>query len=115
MGIFYLIGLIFMAVVSLVFSILGFAGKNIILDDAYIKASKEEREDMDKNAYRLQAAIVFLFIFAATLCNLLRALTHTPFFTYIAFGIGAIGIIYAIVSHYSIKKKQNNIDITTAE
>ena len=80
MGNFYLIGLIFMAIVSLIFSILGFAGKDIILDDAYIKASKEEREDMDKNAYRLQGAIVFLFIFAATLCNLLRALTHTPFF-----------------------------------
>ena len=115
MGIFNLIGLIFMAVVSLVFSILCFAGKDIILDDAYIKASKEEREGMDKKAYRLQAAIVFLFMFATTLCNLLRALTHIPFFTYIAFGIGAIGIIYAIVSHYSIKKKQNNIDITTAE
>jgi len=105
MGVYNLIALVSLAVISLIFSILGFAGKNIILDDAYIKASKEERENMDKNAYRLQGAIIFLFIFAATLCNLLRALTHTPLFTYIAFGIGAIGIIYAIVSHYSIKKK----------
>ena len=102
---FNLIALVFLAVISLIFSILGFAGKDIILDDAYIKSSKEEREDMDKNAYRLQGAIIFLFIFVATLCNLLRALTHTPIFTYIAFGICAIGIIYAIVSHYSIKKK----------
>ena len=105
MGIFNLIALVFLAVISLIFSILGFAGKDIILDDAYIKASKEEREKMDKHAYRLQGAIIFLFIFVATLCNLLRALTHTPLFTYIALGIGAIGIIYASVSHYSIKKK----------
>lgn len=105
MGIFNLIALVFLAVISLVFSILGFSGKNIILDDAYIKASKEEREVMNKNAYRLQGAIIFLLIFTATLCNLLRALTHIPLFTYIAFGIGAIGMIYAIVSHYSIKKK----------
>ena len=105
MGIFNLIALVFLTVISLFFSILGFAGKDIILDDAYIKASKEEREDMDKKAYRLQGAIIFLFIFVATLCNLLRALTHTPVFTYITCGIGVIGIIYAIVSHYSIKKK----------
>ena len=113
MGNFYLIGLIFMAIVSLIFSILGFAGKDIILDDAYIKASKEEREGMDKQAYRLQGAIIFLFIFVATLCNLLRALTHTPLLTYIAFGVGAIGIIYAIISHYLIKKKSK--EYRTAE
>ena len=105
MGVFYLIGLVLIAVTSLVLSVLGFTGKDIILDDEYIKASKEEREKMDKHAYRLQGAIIFLFIFATTLCNLLRALTHTPLFTYIAFGIGAIGIIYALVSHYSIKEK----------
>ena len=74
---FYLIGLIFMAVISLLFSILAFAGKDIILDDAYIKASKEERERMDKKAYRLQGAIIFLFIFIITLFNLLRAVRDT--------------------------------------
>ena len=63
MGIFYLIGLIVMAVVSLIFSVLGFMGKDMILDDAYIKASKEEREKMDKKAYRLQGSIIFLFLF----------------------------------------------------
>ena len=106
MGFFNLIALIFLAVTSLILSILGFAGKDIILDDAYIRASKEEREGMNKHAYRLQGAIIFLFIFAATACNLLRALTHIPLFTYIACGIGVIGIIYAIISHYSIKKNK---------
>ena len=101
---FYLIGLIFMAVISLLFSILAFAGKDIILDDAYIKASKEEREKMDKKAYRLQGAIIFLFIFIITLFNLLRAVLHEAMFTYIAFIIAAIGIVYAIISHYKIKK-----------
>jgi hypothetical protein len=106
MDIFYLIGLIFITVVSLIFSLLGFMGKDMILDDAYIKASEEEREKMDKKAYRLQGAIIFLFIFALTLCNLLRAVLHIAWFTYVAYAIGAIGILYAIVSHYAIKKKQ---------
>lgn len=106
MGIFNIIILVFLTIGSLVFSILGFIGKDIILDDAYIKASKEEREKMDKKAYRLQGAIIFLFLFAITLCNLLRAVLHLAWFTYVAFAIGAIGIIYAIISHYKIKKNQ---------
>lgn len=72
MDIFILIALVFLAVISLIFSIPGFAGKGVILDDVYIKATREEREDMDKNAYCLQSAIIFLFIFSVTLCNLLR-------------------------------------------
>lgn len=106
MAIFYLSVLLFVTVASLIFSLLGFAGKNIILDDAYLKASKEEREAMDKKAYRIQGAIIFLFIFVCTLCNLLRAVLHLPWLTYAATAIGVIGIVYAIISHYSIKKKQ---------
>ena len=106
MGIFYLIGLIVMAVVSLIFSVLGFMGKDMILDDAYIKASKEEREKMDKKAYRLQGAMVFLFLFLITLCSILRAVLHIPLFTYAAYVLGVIVIVYAIISHYKIKKKQ---------
>lgn len=106
MGIFYLISLIVMAVVSLIFSVLGFMGKDMILDDAYIKASKEEREKMDKKAYRLQGAIISLFIFALTLCGIMRAVLHIAWFTPVGLAIGAVGIVYAIVSHYSIKKTQ---------
>lgn len=101
---FYMFGLIFITVVSLILSILGFAGKDVILDDAYIKASKEEREKMNKKAYRLQGAIIFLFIFIMTLFNLLRAVLHEAVFTYIAFTVAAMGIVYAIISHYQIKK-----------
>ena len=106
MGIFYLIGLIVMAVVSLIFSVLGFMGKDMILDDAYIKASKEEREKMDKKAYRLQGSIIFLFLFFISLCNILRAVLHITLFMYISFVVAAIGIAYAIISHYKLKKKQ---------
>ena len=106
MGILYLIGLVFMTVVSLIFSLLGFMGKDVILDDAYIRASKEEREKMDKKAYRFQGSIIFFFLFVVTLCNLLRAVLHVAWFTYIAFVVAVIGIAYAIISHYKLKKKQ---------
>ena len=101
---FELFVLVFLAAVSLLFSILAFAGRDIIIDDEYIKASKEERERMDKKAYRFQAAIIFLFIFVITLFNFLRAVLHEAMFTYIAFAVTAVGAVYAIVSHNKIKK-----------
>ena len=102
---FGLIFLIFLTVVSLIFSVLAFQGKDIILDDTYIKASKEERNTMNKKAYRIQGAIVFLFIAVISACNALRAITHIPLFTYLAVAFAIIGIVYGIVSHYKIKKK----------
>ena len=100
-----LVFLVFLTVTSLVFSILAFSGKDIILDDAYLKASEEEKAAMDKNAYRIQAAVVFLFIAVISACNALRAIMHMPLFTYLAGVLGIVGITYAIVSHYKIKKK----------
>ncbi len=102
---FGLIFLIFLTVTSLVFSILAFLGKDIILDDTYLKASEEERNTMDKKAYRIQAAVIFLFIAVISACNALRAIMHIPLFTYLAGVLGIVGIIYVIISHYKIKKK----------
>ena len=102
---FGLVFLIFLTVTSLIFAILAFSGKDIILDDTYIKASKEERNTMNKKAYRIQGAIVFLFIAVISACNALRAITHIPLFTYLAAAFAIIGIVYGIVSHYKIKKK----------
>lgn len=100
-----LIFLIFLTITSLIFSSFAFSGKNIILDDAYIKASKEERKTMDKKAYRVQSAIIFLFIAIISACNALCAIMHMPLFAYLAGALGIVGIIYAIISHYKIKKK----------
>ena len=100
-----LIFLFFLMFVSLIFSILAFSGRDIILDDAYLKATEEDKRTMDKKAYRLQSAVIFLFIAVISLCNALRAVLHLPFFTYLAAVFGVIGIVFAIVSHYKIKKK----------
>lgn len=106
MVLFYIGFLIFLTIASLVFSILNFSGINIILDDAYIKASPEEREKMDKKAYRLQSGIVFLLLSIMSLCNLLRAVLHLPWFTYVTYAISIGGIVYAIISHYALKKSK---------
>ncbi|MBP3936000.1 MAG: DUF3784 domain-containing protein [Clostridia bacterium] len=100
-----LVVLIVIIVVSFVLAIFAFSGKDIILDDAYIKASEEERKSMNKQAYRLQAGIIFLFIVVMSLCNAIRLITQISLFGYLAGAMLLIGIVYAIVSHYQIKKK----------
>ena len=100
----YVWGLIFITVGSLVFSILAFMGKEIILNDTYIKASKETREKMNKKAYCVQTGIIFMFLFVVSLCNALRFILHIKWFTYISLFFLVIGIIYTIVSHYKLKK-----------
>ena len=101
----YPIGLVLGTIVSLIFSVMGFMGKDVILDDTYTKASKEDREKMDKNAYRLQSSVFFLLIFVSTVCNLLRYLTAIPLFSYIGIVAVLIAVIHFIISHYAIKKR----------
>ncbi len=102
---FGVIYLTLMTITTLIFGILALKGKDIILDNEYIKASKEKRETMDKKAYRTQSAIIFFFLTGVSLLNLLRALTSIDAFTYASASVGIVGIIYTIVSHYSLKKK----------
>lgn len=47
------------AIASLVFSYLQFNEKGFLLNNAYIYASKQEREAMDKKPYYKQSGIVF--------------------------------------------------------
>ena len=94
---------VFISLMSFVFSLQAFMGKDIILDPRYTKASEEEREKMDKKAYRLQSAVIFLCVGAATLCNALRAITQLPLFTYLALAALIIGAVYAVVSHRAMK------------
>ena len=105
MAAFYRIGLIFVTVIAFVCSLLGFLGKDIILDTTYTNASEEDRKKMNKKAYRLQGATIFLSISLMTLCSFLRMVTHVVWFTYFAYIIAVIGIVYAIISHYSLKKQ----------
>ena len=58
----YFFGLLFVAIVSFMYSMLALCGKDIILNTAYSRANEEERKNMDKRAYRLQSEIIFLLI-----------------------------------------------------
>lgn len=91
---------------SYILSLLGFWGTGIIIDDHYVFASKEAEKKMDKRAYHLQSAIIFLCLGTMFLSHILRILSGFVVFSSIACAIGFTALIYAIVSHYAIRKKQ---------
>ena len=99
---FYVIGLLVITVISLTFSILAFSGKNMFLSSAYIKATTEEREKLNKKALRKQTAIFFLLLAITTLSNALVFLI-SALFRYIHFAMLVVTIVYYVVSNKKFK------------
>lgn len=80
--------------------------KGFLFNNAYIYASKEEREKMNKRPYYRQSGIVFMFLGLIALLNAFNVeLKMVELFVCIIFLI-VITIIYAIVSTIKIEKKK---------
>ena len=102
---FIVIGLIFATIVSFIFSILAFSGKDMFLSSAYTNATEEEREKLNKKALRKQSAIFFLLLAITTLSNALGFLVN-PLFRYIHIVMLIVTIAYYVVSNKKIKNSK---------
>ena len=100
-GILFLISLF-----VLIASIRSFMGKGFLLNNAYIYASKKDREKMDKAPYYRQSAIVFLFIAFIFILNGIQLLTKTEWLFYVVLTVIAATVIYAIASSILIEKNR---------
>ncbi len=90
------------AVISLIISIMSFMEKGFLFNNAYIWASKEEREKMDKKPHYRQSAIVFALLTVIFLCIAAECVVQTGWL-WIVEGVFTIAaLVYAIVS--SIKE-----------
>lgn len=101
----FFFGLIFVAIISFFYSILALCGKDIILNTAYTRANEEERKNMDKKAYRIQSAIIFILISILSLINALRFIFELEWITYASIIILISMIIFYFVSSKKIKNK----------
>ena len=101
----YFFGLIVVAVISFLYSMLALCGKDIILNNTYIRANEEERKNMDKKAYRIQSAITFLLISILSLINALRFLLDSKGITYASLIILVVLIAFYFISSKKIKNK----------
>ncbi len=86
------------AVVCIIICILQFKEKGFLFNNAYIWASKQEREEMDKKPYYRQSGIVFAFLSSIFICNAIECILKTDRLCWVVGALIATVIIYAVVS-----------------
>lgn len=104
-----IVGAILLGIVAIacfIFSYLQFQEKGFLFNNAYIYASKRERETMDKKPHYKQSGIVFVFIGIIFLMNAIDTIFQTGWVIYFVIGIAIIAIVYAIVSSVIIEKRK---------
>ena len=85
-------------------SVRSFMGKGFLFNNAYIYASKQEREKMNKKPYYRQSAIVFLLFGIVFLLLALAVLLEAYWIYFVGVAVVIITLIYAIVSSITIAK-----------
>ena len=103
-----IVAVVLIAVSLLVFvlSIRSFLEKGFLLNNAYLYASKKEREAMNKKPYYRQSAVVFFMIGIVFLLIGVAILLDAFWITYIADTVIVLLLIYAIASSIAIEKKK---------
>ena len=89
-----------------ILSIRSFLDKGFLFHNAYIYASKKERETMNKKPYYRQTAIIFFLIGIVFLSLGFAILLDAGWLTYIAEIVILIILIYAIASSIAIEKRK---------
>ena len=82
------------------------SGRGFLLNNAYIYASEEEREKMDKKPYYRQTGIVFCLLSLVFIIIGLSVLLQNYKLELLLIPVVAGTIIYAIVSYVLISKKK---------
>ena len=96
--------LFLLAIFALVLSIRSFCEKGFLLNNAYLYASKQEREKMNKKPHYRQSAIVFLLLGLLFLLIALAALFKANWIFYVGSAVVIITLLYAIVSSITIER-----------
>ena len=96
--------LFLIAIGAFVMSYRSFREKGFLFNNAYIYASKQERETMDKKPHYRQSAIVFLMIGIIFLLNGLSVLLAANWIFFFVIAIAIAAIIYAIASSIVIER-----------
>ncbi|MGO5358806.1 DUF3784 domain-containing protein [Anaerofustis sp. LCP19S3_F7] len=90
--------------ICLTISILQLSCKGPLLNNAYLFASKKERENMNKKPHYRQTGIVFLFLSAIFLCLLINIIFKIKILGYIRWCLILCTILYALVSSIKLYK-----------
>ena len=100
--------LFLIAIGAFVMSYRSFREKGFLFNNAYIYASKQERETMDKKPHYRQSAIVFLMIGVIFLLNGVSVLLTANWIFILVIAIAIVAIIYAIISSMAIERRKTD-------
>ena len=95
-----------MAIVCLVISFFQLNEKGFLLNNAYIFASKQEREAMEKKPHYRQSGVVFLLIGIIFLMGSVDMILQTGWLFYCAMMMAVAAIVYAIISSIAIENRK---------
>lgn len=96
------------AIGTFIMSLRSFKEKGFLFNNAYIYASRMERENMDKKPHYRQSAIVFLMISIIFLLNGITVLLELNWGFYMVMAVVVVTIIYAVVSSIKIERKNTH-------
>lgn len=85
-------------------SIRSFMEKGFLINNAFIYASKQERDAMDKRPHYRQSGVIFLLIGLIFLLNGLNLLFETEWIIHAVAAIMIFAVVYAIASSVRIEK-----------
>lgn len=95
-----------LAILCFVFSYFQFHEKGFLFNNAYIYASKKEREIMDKRLHYKQSGVIFLLLGIIWLINAVDMVLKTEWLFYLFIVVAVITVIYAIISSIIIEKRK---------
>ena len=98
--------LLAISIASFFMSARSFMEKGFLFNNAYIYASKQEREKMNKKPHYRQSAIVFSFLGLIFLLNAIALLLELNWIFYMVAALVVVTFIYAIVSSIALDKKR---------
>ena len=96
--------LMLVSLLLFIVSIRSFKEKGFLLNNAYLYATKKERETMNKKPYYRQTAVLFFLMGITFLLIGFAILYNAGWITYIAEAVVLIIVIYAIASSIAIEK-----------
>ena len=94
------------ALACFVLSYRQFNEKGFLFNNAYIFASKQERETMNKKPHYKQSGICFLLIGIMFLINAIEVIIKTGWLYYPVVIIAVVLIVYSIISSINIERRQ---------
>lgn len=99
--------LVVIAITCFVVSYFQFNEKGFLFNNAYIFASKQEREIMEKRLHYKQSGVVFLLIGIISLLNSIDMILKTGWLFYCVIMIAVTAIVYAVISSITIENRNN--------